>query len=162
MMQRFSKCQGLGNDYIVLARDDLAGLGAAESGCVVPGLPIALVRRICDRHFGAGSDGILVEEDVPSVGAPSAGGAAPPEPTRFALHIINPDGSEAEKSGNGLRIFARSLWDDGRVGEVTVEMPGGTLAIGVDEDYAMTMLGPVGEVMRGTIAADVVGVAPDT
>jgi diaminopimelate epimerase len=42
-------------------------------------------------------------------------------------------------------------------GDVTVELPGGTLAIGVGEDYEMTMLGPVGEVMRGTIAAEVVG-----
>ena len=44
-----------------------------------------------------------------------------------------------------------------RFGDLTVEMPGGRLAIGVGEDYAMTMFGPVGEVMRGKIAADVVG-----
>jgi len=60
------------------------------------------VRRLCDRHFGVGADGVLVP-------GPSAAGAD------FALAIWNPDGSEAEKSGNGLRIFARWLFDRGRV-----------------------------------------------
>jgi len=93
MTLRFHKYQGLGNDYIVLERDDVGGAD----------LPAALVRRICDRHYGVGSDGILVES-VASGGAP-------------ALRIFNPDGSEAEKSGNGLRIFARYLWDEGRVAD---------------------------------------------
>ena len=62
----------------------------------------ALVRRLCDRHFGVGADGVLVP-------------AAPPPGSDFALTIWNPDGSEAEKSGNGLRIFARFLWDRGPV-----------------------------------------------
>lgn len=56
------------------------------------------IKKICDRHYGAGSDGILFGP-LPSVSAD------------FALRIFNPDGSEAEKSGNGLRIFARFLWD---------------------------------------------------
>jgi len=90
---RFHKYEALGNDYLVLER---AGLGDAD-------LSAAVVRRICDRHFGVGSDGILVEGAAPEGG--------------FALRILNPDGSEAEKSGNGLRIFARYLWDEGRVGD---------------------------------------------
>ena len=60
------------------------------------------MRRICDRHFGVGADGILVAEF--------------PGGHQFGLRILNPDGSEAEKSGNGLRILARYLWDTGRVG----------------------------------------------
>jgi diaminopimelate epimerase len=118
---RFRKYQGLGNDYIVLERDDLPGLGLTDAGlteadAVVPGLPTALVQRICDRHFGVGSDGILVEDDAP-------------EPGQIALRILNPDGSEAEKSGNGLRIFSRYLWDEGRVGEepFSVVTRGGTV-----------------------------------
>lgn len=87
---RFHKYQALGNDYLVLEAADAASL------------PPALVRRICDRHFGVGSDGILLP--VP----PTSG-------EDFALRIFNPDGSEAEKSGNGLRIFARYLWDTNRV-----------------------------------------------
>jgi diaminopimelate epimerase len=87
---KFFKYQALGNDYLVVESDPSRPL------------PSALVRRICDRHFGLGSDGILVGD-----GAPGAG---------FALRIFNPDGSEAEKSGNGLRIFAKYLWDTGQVG----------------------------------------------
>jgi diaminopimelate epimerase len=83
---RLHKYQALGNDYLVLH----AGGAALLDG--------ALVRKICHRHFGIGSDGIL----VPSMTAEGAG---------FGLRILNPDGSEAEKSGNGLRIFAKYLWD---------------------------------------------------
>jgi diaminopimelate epimerase len=99
---RFAKYQALGNDYLVVSGQD-ARLLTAET-----------VRRVCDRHFGVGSDGILVDE--------SAGSQGP-----FRLRILNPDGSEAEKSGNGLRIFARFLWDDKRVGDerFAVTTPGG-------------------------------------
>ena len=89
---KFHKYHALGNDYLVL------------DPSVEPELDAAVVRRICDRHFGVGSDGILLgRRDA------SAGG--------FRLRIFNPDGSEAEKSGNGLRIFARYLWDTGQVGD---------------------------------------------
>lgn len=86
---RFHKYQALGNDYIVLELD-----GAAISS--------AVVRRVCDRHYGVGSDGVLVGVQGTCDG--------------YGLQIFNPDGSEAEKSGNGLRIFARYLWDSERVG----------------------------------------------
>lgn len=92
---RFHKYQALGNDYLVLE---------AGGGEWTP----ALVRAACDRHLGVGADGVLVEDVAP-------GGAHAPD-RALALRILNPDGSEAEKSGNGLRIFARYLWDQGRVG----------------------------------------------
>jgi diaminopimelate epimerase len=86
---RFDKYQALGNDYLVLVEPGLEA--AAEA---------AWARAVCDRHFGVGADGLLLQRvDRP-----------------FALRILNPDGSEAEKSGNGLRIFARWLFDAGRVG----------------------------------------------
>lgn len=85
---RFHKYQALGNDYIVIDAADGAALTAAQ------------VRRICDRNFGVGSDGILLGANGPD---------------GFSLRILNPDGSEAEKSGNGLRIYARYLWDAGAV-----------------------------------------------
>jgi diaminopimelate epimerase len=88
---RFHKYQALGNDYLVLEYDPASRPSSA------------LVQRLCDRHYGVGSDGILV--------------AGPDSDEGFALRIFNPDGSEAEKSGNGLRIFARYLWDIGRVNE---------------------------------------------
>jgi diaminopimelate epimerase len=62
------------------------------------------IRRICHRNFGIGSDGILWGP-LPSSRAP------------FALRIFNPDASEAEKSGNGIRIFSRYLYDCGLVSE---------------------------------------------
>jgi diaminopimelate epimerase len=86
---KFVKYHGLGNDYIVIDPADLDGPLALEQ-----------IRRVCDRHYGAGSDGILL-------------GPLPTDQADFALRIYNPDGSEAEKSGNGLRIFSRYLWDQG-------------------------------------------------
>jgi diaminopimelate epimerase len=88
---QFVRGHGLGNDYLVV---DGARFGVA--------LTEARIRRICDRHTGVGSDGIL------ELVAPSAGFDA-------AVRIFNPDGSEAEKSGNGVRIFAKFCLDHGYV-----------------------------------------------
>ena len=85
----FVKGHGLGNDYIVIDGGDLPAP-----------LTVPQIVRICDRNWGVGSDGILLK-------VPAWAGAD------FGLRILNPDGSEAEKSGNGLRIFAKYLWDHG-------------------------------------------------
>ncbi len=85
----FVKGHGLGNDYIVIDAADLAAP-------LAPGQ----IARICDRNWGVGSDGILLM-------VPAWAGAD------FGVRILNPDGSEAEKSGNGLRIFAKYLHDHG-------------------------------------------------
>jgi len=90
---KFWKGHALGNDYIVVDRT-----GAA------PPEP-SLVRALCDRHRGVGGDGVL---------------AADRGPDTVALRIFNPDGSEAEKSGNGLRIFG--AWLDGQ-GHVPSDAP---------------------------------------
>jgi diaminopimelate epimerase len=87
----FVKYHALGNDYIVIDPSDVQG-----------GLTTQSIRVICHRNYGIGSDGILL-------GPLEAKGAD------FGLRIFNPDGSEAEKSGNGLRIFSRYLWDQGKV-----------------------------------------------
>jgi len=91
MSIQFSKYHGLGNDYIVLEPENIPTSMTPQS-----------IQRICHRNFGVGSDGILL--------GPSDGKACD-----FAVQIFNPDGSEAEKSGNGLRIFSRYLWDKGLV-----------------------------------------------
>ncbi|MBN1922721.1 MAG: diaminopimelate epimerase [Anaerolineae bacterium] len=100
---RYLKYHALGNDYIVLPPAHAEAPPATET-----------VRRICHRHYGVGSDGILY-------------GPLKSASCDFGLRIFNPDGSEAEKSGNGLRIFARSLYDEGRVGDApfSVETRGG-------------------------------------
>lgn len=86
----YVRSHGLGNDYLVM---DALRLGF--------GLTAHRVQAICDRHTGLGSDGILLN-------VPAAGTGAD-----FAVRILNPDGSEAEKSGNGLRIFAKYLYEHG-------------------------------------------------
>ena len=100
----FAKGHGLGNDYIVMSRGDLP-FDLSEASIV----------RICDRNWGIGSDGILML--VPSAKAD------------FGLRIFNPDGSEAEKSGNGLRIFSKWLRDHGlaKRDAFTIETPGGVV-----------------------------------
>jgi len=92
-MADFRKYHGLGNDYLVIDPEDGPFDPTPEA-----------VRAVCDRNLGVGSDGILW------------GPLRDPEgPT---LRIYNPDGSEAEKSGNGLRIFAWYLYERGKSGGV--------------------------------------------
>jgi diaminopimelate epimerase len=102
---RFWKGQALGNDYLVVdAPEPLAG---------------AVVRALCDRHRGVGSDGLLL-------------GDTRADPV--ALRIFNPDGTEAEKSGNGLRIFAAWLHARGLVGgePFRVALPGEAIEMQVE------------------------------
>ena len=84
----FVKMHGLGNEYIVL-----------DSTNIDFQLTKQAVIRLCNIHFGIGSDGIVMV--VPSTKAD------------FGFRVYNPDGSEAEKSGNGLRILCKYLYDYG-------------------------------------------------
>jgi diaminopimelate epimerase len=105
---RFYKYHALGNDYIVMNPADFPGWTAPT---------VAQIRVICHRNIGAGSDGILW-------------GPLPAKAAQFGLRIYNPDGSEAEKSGNGLRIFSRYLYDQKLVADAapfTIEVPGGVV-----------------------------------
>lgn len=92
---RFEKWQALGNDYVIVERDAVP----------VP-LDAAVVRRLCDPHLGIGADGVLE--------------LSPPDQPGFVarLRIFNPDGSEAELSGNGAReavlYLRRAGWTDRR------------------------------------------------
>ena len=90
---KLSKWHGLGNDYLLVERAALP----------VPLTP-ERVQRICDYHFGVGSDGIL---EVVSADSDTA-----------EVVIWNPDGSVAELSGNGTRIAARWLARRGGAGKV--------------------------------------------
>jgi diaminopimelate epimerase len=114
---RFHKYQAVGNDYIVLDPADYPSWKAPS---------VAHIRVICHRNFGVGSDGILW-------------GPLPSAKADFGLRIFNPDGSEAEKSGNGLRIFSRYLWDRKRVtaAPFAVETPGGVVHCTVKEGGAL-------------------------
>ena len=109
---QFYKYQALGNDYIVIPASSAPN-----------GLTEAQVIRICDRHYGVGSDGVLL-------------GPLPTAEADFRLRLFNPDGGEFEKSGNGLRAFTRYLWDEGLVsGEpFTIMTPGGQVTAQVFEN----------------------------
>ena len=120
---RFSKWHGLGNDYLLLERSDVGGA-----------LEPRLVTRLCDYHFGIGSDGAL--EVVSADGADAE------------VVIWNPDGSTAELSGNGTRIVARWLArrsgaDDVRIRvgerEVAARMRGG---LDVETDMGRVEVAP--------------------
>jgi len=119
MKDFFVKSHGLGNDYLVVNSSDIQ-FELSEKN----------IRTICDVHYGVGSDGILVLVNS--------------NKADFGLRILNPDGSEAEKSGNGLRIFAKFLFDHGytRSNSFTIDTPGGVVraeVIGEEKGKARTI-----------------------
>jgi diaminopimelate epimerase len=134
---RFHKYHALGNDYIVLDPRDFPSWRPAPT--------IEQIRVVCHRNFGVGSDGILW-------------GPLPSQKSQFGLRIFNPDGSEAEKSGNGLRIFSRFLYDQGLVKEpnFTVEVPGGQVAVAL-KDNAQLISIAMGHVSFSSEKIPVVG-----
>jgi diaminopimelate epimerase len=101
---RFVKFHGYGNDYLVFEAARLGAVGwrggfeRFDAGEPFP----EFVRRVCDRHFGAGADGIAVIEPVMNEGGAD-----------FRLRIFNPDGGEAAMSGNGSRCAAAYLHFEG-------------------------------------------------
>jgi diaminopimelate epimerase len=145
---QFSKYHALGNDYIVVDAAEAQGRLTPE-----------VVGRVCDRNFGLGSDGILLRETDPADGG-------------FHVRFFNPDGSEAEKSGNGLRIFSRYLFDQQAVKaeqEFPVRTAGGRVTCRVSADGRMVTVdmgrvsfhshdvpvtGPPREVVRERVTVD--------
>lgn len=114
---KFYKYHGLGNDYLVM---DPADNNTEPS--------TSRIRMICHRNYGMGSDGILF-------------GPNKTEAADFAVRIFNPDGSEAEKSGNGLRIFARYLFDRKRVRHdpFSIATIGGVVKATVHDDMMISV-----------------------
>jgi diaminopimelate epimerase len=110
-LPHYVKSHGLGNVYIVVDPKDI---------------PFALtprrIRAICDLHTGIGSDGILL--------------VSPPSGADFGVRIFNPDGSEAEKSGNGVRIFAKFLREHGYTANdrFTLDTAGGRVTCALEHE----------------------------
>ncbi len=132
---KFSKYHALGNDYIVIDPN-------RESFR----LTVANIRLLCHRNFGVGSDGILYGPEVLADGS-------------FGLRIFNPDGSEAEKSGNGIRIFARYLVEAGYVKERDFHLTtlGGKVFVRVLSDQANRFTVDMGTVTFQSEAIPVAG-----
>ena len=123
----FARTHALGNDYLVVDPKTLSKPLTPDR-----------IRLICHRNLGVGSDGILTLEKG--------------KDADFGLRILNPDGSEAEKSGNGLRIFCRFLHDHGYTPktEFTVSTLGGKVSARlhlekglVEVDMGRAVIGPV-------------------
>ena len=102
----FTKMQGIGNDFVVV--DCLTSGGPNEAGLQTHAV------RLCDRRFGIGGDGVLL--------------VLPSRVANFKMRMFNPDGSEAEMCGNGIRCFAKYVYDRGytKNTQISVETLGGT------------------------------------
>lgn len=134
MTPEFFKYQAMGNDMIVID----------PARCSLPLYP-EVIRLICDRHLGVGADGICF--------GPLSGHDHP-----FTMRFFNPDGSEAEKSGNGLRIFARYLWDYGLVREFhfTIAIGGDRIPVQLQDARAQTISLGMGRLTFGSVDAEMV------
>ncbi len=88
----FHKVQGAGNDFVLFDPEFQPDAFSTED-----------LRLLCDRHFGVGSDGVLF--------------VCPSERAHVMMRMFNPDGSEAEMCGNGIRCFAKHVFDAGVIKE---------------------------------------------
>jgi len=135
MKLKFTKMQGLGNDFVVLD-------GISQRVSLTP----ELARRIADRHFGVGCDQILLVERP---GGPGAD---------FRYRIWNADGGEVEQCGNGARCFVRFVRDKGLTAkyEIRVETASGLIAPRLEANGEVTvdMGAPVFEPGRIPFASD--------
>jgi len=148
---QFVKMHGLGNDFVVV--------DCLTHPYAVPELVVA-AEHLCDRRFGIGGDGVLL--------------LLPSQQADFRMRIINSDGSEAEMCGNGMRCFAKYLYEHGLTTKTrfTVETLAGLItplllideghvrAVQVDmgeprlERAQIPMLGPEGKVVSEPLAVD--------
>ncbi len=105
-MLHFTKYHGLGNDFILIdsRKEKLEELDLK---------PLAVT--LCDRHFGIGADGLLI--------------VWPSKKAHYRMQVINPDGSEAEMCGNGIRCFAKYVYETDQLKEevISVETLAGTI-----------------------------------
>lgn len=105
----FVKSHGIGNDFVII---DCLDAGSNTASLV------NLAAKLCDRHFGIGGDGLLL--------------VLPSDKADFRMRIINSDGSEAEMCGNGIRCFAKYLFDRHLAGEsISVDTLAGVKTVAV-------------------------------
>ncbi len=113
----FEKWHGIGNDFVIIEGEPLV------DECDFP----ELAREICSRTFGVGADGLLI--------------SLPSESADIRMTMLNPDGSEAEMCGNGIRCFARWLHGRGFAPELRIETGAGILSTVVQEESVRVGMG---------------------
>lgn len=135
---KLAKWQGLGNDYLIV-----------EESALPARLTPATVSLLCDRHLGVGADGILVHAHI--------SGVVPEAVAR--MRVLNPDGSESEMCGNGIRMFARYLHQRGLVDtpEFTVETLAGPIRPALRPDGTVRVDMGRAAFWSGSIAVDRLG-----
>ncbi|MEK7214519.1 MAG: diaminopimelate epimerase [Chloroflexota bacterium] len=143
---KFTKMHGTGNDFVMV------------DGRVLPERDWAhLAEAVCDRHFGVGADGLIL--------------LLPSEKADLRMRMWNPDGSESEMCGNGIRCFTKLALDDGIVGrakaEFTAETGAGVLTLrplwqGSEVGAVEVNMGrPIFDPERVPVAASAAAVTPD-
>jgi diaminopimelate epimerase len=122
---RFAKGHGTGNDFVILPDPD----GDFD-------LTAGVVARLCDRHFGIGADGVLRVVRTAAAGEDAAGQQA-----EWFMDYRNADGSVAEMCGNGVRVFAKYLIDEGLATgpELAIATRAGTRAVRAEPDGQFTV-----------------------
>ncbi len=148
----FFKGHGHGNDYLVFEQGDAWHVTAKT------------VQAICHRHRGVGGDGIvaLLSEEAPKPRREGPKEESSPPP--FRLRMFNPDGSEFERSGNGLRVLGAYLFSKGVV-EVDrafpVEVGGETVGMEILGEEPGGLLNVAVEMGRARFGIDAVGGRPE-
>lgn len=127
---KFTKMHGLGNDYLYVYGE-------------VPEDIESICRKMSDRHFGAGSDGMIF--------------ISPSEKADFKMRIFNADGSEAKMCGNGIRCAGKYLYDKGYTSDIYLRIE--TLAgikdikLYTDEGKVVSVLVNMGKVSAGKMSS---------
>ena len=130
---RFVKMQGIGNDFVLV------------DGFKYPDIadPNELSRRMCDRHFGIGADGLIL--------------MVPSDKADVRMRIFNSDGTEPEMCGNGLRCAAQFVRDEGIVDKdvMTIDTLAGVLTVSLTPDGIVADMGePIFEAAKIPVAAE--------
>lgn len=107
---RFTKMHGIGNDFVMVN---------AFAEPFDEGSAARLAREVCDRRFGVGADGLIIAEQG--------------QTNTFAMRMWNPDGSESEMCGNGIRCFANFVKDEGLTSQVRIPVETGAGLLEVEQ-----------------------------
>ena len=133
---KFTKMQGLGNDFVILDYDEFVKSGKK---------PEELAIKLCDRKFGIGADGLIIVN-------PNT------KNTDIGWFFYNSDGTVAQMCGNGMRCFARYVWDKKLVDkkEFSVETKAGTIVPKIisDSEVRVNMGKPILECFKIPCLAD--------
>jgi diaminopimelate epimerase len=111
---RFTKMHGIGNDFVMVDADPESLVSFADSELH------EISRRLCHRKFGIGGDGLIL--------------VLPSDSADFRMRMFNPDGSEAEMCGNGIRCFAKYVYDRGKTQseQITVDTKAGVMRLDLE------------------------------